>query len=51
MLLTHNWSEEFNHMLIEDANGGYQHVADYIYDLGLLQLNNDEACDYKYDLS
>ena len=51
MLLTHNWSEDFNHMLIEDGNGGYQHIADYIYDLGLLQLNHDDACDYKYDIS
>ena len=51
MLLTHNWSEEFNHMLIEDSNGGYQHIADYIYDLGLLQLNHDDTCDYKYDIS
>ena len=38
-------------MLIEDSNGGYQHIADYIYDLGLLQLNHDDTCDYKYDIS
>ena len=38
-------------MLVEDGNGGYQHIADYIYDLGLLQLNRDDACDYKYDIS
>lgn len=51
MLLTQNWSNEFHHMLVKDGNGGYKHIADYVYDLGLLQLNRDDTCDYKYDIS
>jgi hypothetical protein len=52
MLIAHEWSSEYQHMLVEDKqSGGYRHIADYLYDLGLLQLNRDDACDYKYDIS
>ena len=50
MLLTHAWSDEFQHTLIEtDDESTSLHISDYVFKIGLLKLS-DEG-DYKYDIS
>ena len=52
MLLTRQWGDEFQHMLIEyDDESTSLHIAGYLYKIGLLQFNHDETNDYKYDIS
>jgi len=52
MLITHDWGEEFNNVLIEsDDESTSIHIAGYLYKIGLLQFNHDETNDYKYDIS
>jgi hypothetical protein len=52
MLITHDWGEEFNNVLIEsDDESTSIHMSNYLYKIGLLQFNHDETNDYKYDIS
>jgi hypothetical protein len=51
MLLTRQWGNEFQHMLIEyDDESESRHIADYLYKIGLLSLCGDDT-EYKYDIS
>ena len=51
MLLTRQWGDEFQHMLIEyDDESTSLHIAGYLYKIGLLSLCDDDT-DYKYDIS
>jgi hypothetical protein len=51
MLLTHQWGNEFHHLLIEyDDESTSLHISDYLYKIGLLSLCDDDT-EYKYDIS
>ena len=50
MLLTHEWSDEFHHTLIEyDDEATSLHIADYLYKIGLLEYADSN--DLKYAVS
>jgi len=50
MLLTHEWSNEFNYTLVEyDDESTSLHMADYLFKLGLLKYADSN--DLKYAVS
>ena len=50
MLLTHEWSDEFHHVLIEyNDESTSLHMADYLYKIGLLKYADSN--DLKYAVS
>jgi hypothetical protein len=50
MLLTHEWSNEFQNVLIKDNQERWSnHISDYLFDIGLLQYADSN--DLKYAVS
>ena len=50
MLLTQEWSNEFQHILIEnDDESASWHISDYVYNLGLIRISGKSG--YRYAIS